>query len=153
MRTSPLATDIQHYLQSCSPAGLELLDLDIVEDVAELTLAFTPQALDRVLRTQLATAGAPADWDCPKASMEAGTPTWAYALELSYLFNEHYFGHLLLERHETALGDILAAHGHEGTPVVFRPAYTPDCLALNLRRLKAAHLRATGHTAAHARAA
>ncbi|GAA1768834.1 hypothetical protein [Kocuria aegyptia] len=153
MRTSPLATDIQHYLQSCSPAGLELLDLDIVEDVAELTLAFTPQALDRVLRTQLATTGTPADWDCPKAPMEAGTPTWAYALELSYLFNEHYFGHLLLERHEAALGQILTTHGHVGTPVVFRPAYTPDCLALNLRRLKAEHLRATGHTPAHARAA
>ena len=51
MRTSPLATDVQHYLESCSPAGLTLLELDIVEDVAELTLAFTPEALDRVLRS------------------------------------------------------------------------------------------------------
>ena len=153
MRTSPLATAIQQYLDSCSPAGLVLLDLDIVEDVAELTPAFTPEALDRVLRAQLQTAGAPSDWDCPKASMEAGTPTWAYALELAYLFNEHYFGHLLLERHEAALQEILAAHGHEGTPVVFRPAYTPDCLALNLRRLKAEHLRAAGLAAPQARAA
>lgn len=153
MRTSPLATDVQHYLDSCSPAGLALLDLDIVEDVAELTLAFTPEALDQVLRNQLRITGAPADWDCPKASMEAGTPTWAYALDLAYLFNEHYFGHLLLERHEAALGQILAAHGHEGTPVVFRPAYTPDCLALNLRRLKAEHLRAAGHGTLAARAA
>lgn len=153
MRTSPLATDVQHHLDSCSPAGLALLDLDIVEDVAELTLAFTPEALDQVLRNQLRITGTPSDWNCPGASMEAGTPTWAYALDLAYLFNEHYFGHLLLERHEAALGEILAAHGHEGTPVVFRPAYTPDCLALNLRRLKAEHLRDTGHAETAARAA
>lgn len=153
MHTTPLATDVQRYLESCSPAGLTLLDLDIVEDVAELTLAFTPEALDQVLRTQLRITGAPSDWDCPKASMEAGTPTWAYALDLAYLFNEHYFGHLLLERHEAALGEILAAHSHEGTPIVFRPAYTPDCLALSLRRLKAEHLRAAGLTAPQARAA
>ena len=153
MRTSPLATDVQHYLESCSPAGLTLLELDIVEDVAELTLAFTPEALDRVLRTQLRTAGTPSDWDCPKASMEVGTPTWAYALELADLFNDHYFGHVVLERHEAALGEVLAAHGHEGTPVVIRPAYAPSCLALNLRRLKAEHLRTAGHTAPEARAA
>ena len=53
MHTTPLATDVQRYLESCSPAGLTLLELDIVEDVAEFTLAFTPEALDRVLRTQL----------------------------------------------------------------------------------------------------
>ncbi|GAB2614867.1 hypothetical protein GCM10009696_20670 [Kocuria himachalensis] len=153
MRTTPLATDVQRYLESCSPAGLTLLELDIVEDVAELTLAFTPEALDRVLRTQLRTAGTPSDWDCPKASMEVGTPTWAYALDLAYLFNEHYFGHVLLERHEAALGEILATHGYEGTPVVFRPAYAPSCLALNLRRLKAEHLRSAGHTGSQARAA
>ncbi|MEX5300220.1 hypothetical protein RCG67_15750 [Kocuria sp. CPCC 205292] len=153
MRTSPLATAIQRHLDSCSPAGIALLDLDIVEDVAELTLAFTPEALDQVLRNQLRITGAPSDWDCPKASMEAGTPTWAYALDLAYLFNEHYFGHLLLERHEAALGEILTAHGHEGTPVVFRPPYTPGCLVLNLRRLKAEHLRAAGLAAPQARAA
>ncbi|WP_035926578.1 hypothetical protein [Kocuria rosea] len=153
MHTTPLATDVQRYLETCSPAGLTLLDLDIVEDVAELTLAFTPEALDQVLRNQLRITGAPSDWDCPKASMEAGTPTWAYALDLAYLFNEHYFGHLILERHEAALGQILAAHGYDGTPVVFRPAYTPDCLALNLRRLKAEHLRTAGLTVPEARAA
>ncbi|KUG56713.1 hypothetical protein AVL61_06590 [Kocuria rosea subsp. polaris] len=153
MHTTPLATDVQRYLESCSPAGLTLLDLDIVEDVAELTLAFTPEALDQVLRNQLRITGAPSDWDCPKASMEAGTPTWAYALDMAYLFNEHYFGHLLLERHEAALGQILAVHGNDGTPVVFRPAYTPDCLALSLRRLKAEHLRAAGLTAPQVRAA
>ena len=153
MHTTPLATDVQRYLESCSPAGLTLLDLDIVDDVAELTLAFTPEALDQVLRNQLRITGAPSDWDCPKASMEAGTPTWAYALDLAYLFNEHYFGHLLLERHEAALGQILATHGYDGTPVVFRPAYTPSCLALSLRRLKADHLRSAGHTAPEARAA
>lgn len=153
MHTTPLATDVQRYLESCSPAGLTLLDLDIVDDVAELTLAFTPEALDQVLRNQLRITGAPSDWDCPKASMEAGTPTWAYALDLAYLFNEHYFGHLLLERHEAALGQILATHGYDGTPVVFRPAYTPDCLALSLRRLKAEHLRTAGLTAPEARAA
>lgn len=153
MHTTPLATDVQRYLESCSPAGLTLLDLDIVDDVAELTLAFTPEALDQVLRNQLRITGAPSDWDCPKASMEAGTPTWAYALDLAYLFNEHYFGHLLLERHEAALGQILATHGYDGTPVVFRPAYTPDCLALSLRRLKAEHLRAAGLTVPKAQAA
>ncbi|VEI50372.1 hypothetical protein [Kocuria rosea] len=153
MHTTPLATDVQRYLESCSPAGLTLLELDIVEDVAELTLAFTPEALDQVLRNQLRITGAPSDWDCPKASMEAGTPTWAYALDLAYLFNEHYFGHLLLERHEAVLGQILATHGYDGTPVVFRPAYTPGCLALSLRRLKAEHLRAAGLTIPKAHAA
>ncbi|EYT54246.1 hypothetical protein [Kocuria sp. UCD-OTCP] len=153
MRTSPLSTAVQRYFESCSPAGLTLLELDIVEDVAELTLAFTPEALDRVLRTQLRTAGTPSDWDCPKASMEVGTPTWAYALELADLFNDHYFGHVVLERHEATLQEILAAHGHEGTPVVIRPAYAPNCLALNLRRLKAEHLRSSGLITPEAQAA
>ena len=40
----------------------------------------------------------PADWDCPQAPTEAGSPTWAYALELTRVFNEHYFSHVLLER-------------------------------------------------------
>ena len=153
MRTSPLATDIQHYLESCSPAGLTLLELDIVEDVAELTLAFTPEALQRVLRAELRATGGPCDWHSRTASMDPGSPTWAFALELAELFNEQYFKRLVFERHETDLESILAAHGHRGTPLFLRPAYTTDCLMLNLRRLKAEQVRGSHSAPWEARAA
>ncbi len=151
MTSSSLFTDAQRYLRTGSPAGLTLTRFEIVDDVAELTVAFTPEAMERVLRSQLETVGTPSDWDCPNVCTEAGTPTWAYALELSRVFNEHYFGHLLLERHEAGLEAVLAAHGHEGTPVVAKPDYTPASLLPTLRRLKATGLsRSADHWSAHA---
>lgn len=140
MTPTPLFTDAQRYLRSGSPAGLTVTRFEIVDDVAELTVAFTPEALERVLRSQLEAVGTPADWDCPQACTEAGSPTWAYALELSRVFNEHYFSHVLLERHESGFEALLAAHGHEGTPVVAKPDYTPASLLPVLRRLKTEHL-------------
>lgn len=151
MTPSPLHTDAQRYLRSGSPAGLTVTRFEIVDDVAELTVAFTPEALERVLRSQLETVGTPSDWDCPNSCTEAGTPTWAYALELSRVFNEDYFGHVLLERHEAGFEAVLAAHGHEGTPVVAKPDYTPAALLPVLRRLKATGLSRSGQRwAAHA---
>ncbi|MGQ1837361.1 hypothetical protein ACT4S2_02770 [Kocuria turfanensis] len=144
MTPTPLFTDAQRYLSSGSPAGLTVTRFEIVDDVAELTVAFTPEALERVLRSQLEAVEAPADWDCPEAPTEAGSPTWAYALELSRVFNEHYFSHVLLERHEAGFEALLAAHGHEGTPVVAKPDYTPASLLPVLRRLKAEHLSRSG---------
>ena len=140
MTPTPLFTAAQHYLRSGSPAGLTVTRFEIVDDVAELTVAFTPEALERVLRSQLGSVEAPADWDCPQACTEAGSSTWAYALELSRVFNEHYFGHVLLERHEAGFEALLDAHGHAGTPVVAKPDYTPASLLPVLRRLKAEHL-------------
>ncbi|MFI7579539.1 hypothetical protein [Kocuria kalidii] len=145
MTTSPLHTDAQRYLRSGSPAGLTVTRFEIIDDVAELTVAFTPAALERVLRSQLEAVGTPSDWDCPNAGTEAGSPTWAYALELSRVFNEHYFNHVLLERHEAGFEALLAAHGHEGTPVVAKPDYTPASLLPLLRRLKAEHLSRSEH--------
>ncbi|GEO94604.1 hypothetical protein [Kocuria turfanensis] len=144
MTPTPLFTDAQRYLHSGSPAGLTVTRFEIVDDVAELTVAFTPEALERVLRSQLEAVEAPADWDCPQAPTEAGSPTWAYALELSRVFNEHYFSHVLLERHEAGFEALLAAHGHEGTPVVAKPDYTPASLLPILRRLKTEHLSRSG---------
>lgn len=150
MTSSSLLPDAQRYLQSCSPAGLTVTRFEVVDDVAELTAAFTPDALDRVLRSQLRTTGGPADWEDPHSPTGPGTRTWAYAMELANLFNDHYFGHMLLERHEAALEAILASHGHEGTPVTARPDYTPADLVRELRRLKAEQL---GLSAGVARAA
>lgn len=140
MSLTPLRTDVQHHLEACSPAGLTATGLEIVDDVAELTLAFTPEALDRVLRVQLSTTGGPRDWHHPEASTDPGSPTWAFALELAELFNEQYFKHVVFERLENGLELLLALHGHEGTPVVLRPAYTPDTLVMALRRLKDEHV-------------
>ncbi|HST71964.1 hypothetical protein [Kocuria sp.] len=139
--------EAQRYLQSCSPAGLTVKRFDIVDDVAELTVAFTPEALERVLASELRATGGPTDWDDPEAPMEPGSPTWAHAMELAAFFNDDYFSQVLLARHEAALGAILAAHGHEGTPVVARPDYTPAALMLCLRALKAQHLRGPGPAA------
>ncbi|MFI7484309.1 hypothetical protein ACH9EU_18065 [Kocuria sp. M1R5S2] len=145
MASSSLLTDAQRSLQSCSPAGLTVTRLEIVDDVAQLTLAFTPEALERVVEEQLRTVGAPSDWEDPRACTEPGSPTWAYAQELAELFNEHYLKHTVFERHEGELESVLAAHGHEGTPIVVDPAYHPSCLVHVLRRLKKAHPRgATG---------
>lgn len=144
MPSSSLLSDAQRYLQSCTPAGLTVTRFEVVDDVAELTAAFTPDALDRVLRVQLRTTGGPADWGDPRSCTGPGTRTWAYAMELADLFNDHYFGHMLLERHEAALETILAAHGHEGTPVTARPDYTPAGLVRELRRLKDEHLGVSG---------
>ena len=140
MTSSSLLPDAQRYLQSCSPAGLTVTRFEVVDDVAELTAAFTPDALDRVLRAQLRATGGPADWADPHSPTGPGTRTWAFAMELVELFNDHYFGHMLLERHETALETILATHGHEGTPVTARPDYTPAALVRELCRLKDDHL-------------
>lgn len=145
MNSSPLLPAAQHYLRSGSPAGLTVTRFEIVDDVAELTVAFTPQALERVVRAQLEAVGAPTDWDCPNVPTEAGSPTWAYALELARVFNEHYFSHVLLERHEAGFEALLAAHGHEGTPVVAKPDYTPESLLPVLRRLKAQRLSRSAH--------
>ena len=145
MTPTPLLTDVQRYLATCSPAGLTATRLEIVDDVAELTLAFTPEALDRVLRAQLRATGGPRDWSCPEASTASGSPTWALALELAELFNEQYFKHVLFERHEAALEAVLAARGQEGTPIFLRPAYTPADLLTDLRRLKSEHLRGLEH--------
>ena len=141
MTTSNLLTDAQQRVQSDSPAGITVLHFEIVDDVAELTLAFTPEALERVVEEQLRAAGAPSDWAQPGSSVEAGSPTWAYALELAELFNEHYFKHVVFERVESSLEALLAEHGHEGTPIVVGPAYHPSCLVHVLRRLKAAQRR------------
>lgn len=150
MNSTDPSTDLQYYLESCSPAGLTLVRFELVDDVAELTPAFTPEALERVLRAQLRATGAPSDWDEPGTPTEPGSPTWAYAMELAELLNEHYFKHLLLERHERALETILMAHGLEGTPIVIRPPYAPRCLALILRRLKAEPPRGNCASATHA---
>jgi hypothetical protein len=138
MASTSLLTDAQHTLQSSSPAGLTITRLEIVDDVAQLTLAFTPEALERVVEEQLRTVGAPSDWDDPQASTEPGSPTWAYAQELAEVFNEHYLKRTVFERHEGELESVLAAHGLEGTPIVLDPAYHTSCLVHVLRRLKKA---------------
>ena len=137
MTPTPLLTDVQRYLETNSLTGVIATRLEIVDDVAELTLAFTPEALQRVLRAELRATGGPCDWHSRTAPMDPGSPTWAFALELAELFNEQYFKRLVFERLEDGLELLLALHGHEGTPIVLRPAYTPDGLMLSLRRLKA----------------
>ncbi|EYT54247.1 hypothetical protein [Kocuria sp. UCD-OTCP] len=138
-------TDAQRHIESCTPSDLTLTRFEVVDDTVELTLALTPEALDRVLRTQLRTAGAPSDWNSPKASMGPGSPSWTFALELTELINERYFAHALLERHEVAVKSILTSHGYEETTVLIQLACTPGHLALSLLRLKAEHLRGHGN--------
>lgn len=136
-------TGARRHIASCIPADLALTRFEAVDDIVELTLALTPEALDRVLRMQLRTTGAPSDWNSPKASMGPGSPSWRFTLEIIELLNERYFTQPLLERHEAAAESILAAHGYEKTTVVIQSACTPGHLALHLLRLKAEHLR--GH--------
>lgn len=134
-------SDARHHVESCDLPGLTLTRFEVVDNVVVLTLALTSEALDRVLRTQLRTAGAPSDWNSPKASMGPGSPSWAFALELTELLNERYFTRVLLQRHEAAMESILASHGRKGMAVAIQLAYTPSHLALCLLRLKAEHLR------------
>ena len=122
MTPTPLLTDVQRYLETNSLTGVTATRLEIVDDVAELTLAFTPEALQRVLRAELRATGGPCDWHSRTAPMDPGSPTWAFALELAELFNEQYFKRLVFERLEDGLELLLALHGHEGTPIVLRPA-------------------------------
>ncbi|MEX5304884.1 hypothetical protein RF644_03930 [Kocuria sp. CPCC 205258] len=141
MTTSEILQDAKNLVETRSPAGVRVDRFEIVDEVAELSLSFRAEALDNVLASELAATGGPADWGDPRAPMDEGSPTWAYAGGIAALLHHGYFNQTILTQHEAALLRILAAHGHPGTPVTATATYSAAELMPHYRRLKAEHLK------------
>ncbi|GAA1762871.1 hypothetical protein [Kocuria aegyptia] len=141
MTTPEILQAVKDLVQTPPPTGVRVDRFEIVDEVAELALSFQDEVLHNVLASELASTGGPADWDDPRAPMEEGSPTWAYAGGIAALLHHGYFNQTILAQHEAALQQILAEHGHPGTPVTATATYAPAELMVHYRELKAAHLK------------
>ena len=139
MTTSEILQAVRDLVQTPPPAGVRVDRFEIVDEVAELSMSFHDEVLENVLISELSSTGGPADWDDPRAPMDEGSPTWAYAGGIAALLHHGYFNQTILAQHEAALLRILAEHGHPGTPVT--ATYTPADLMPHYRQLKADHLK------------
>ncbi|WP_298585330.1 hypothetical protein [uncultured Kocuria sp.] len=144
MTTPELLQAVQDLVQTPPPAGVRVDRFEIVDEVAELSLSFQAEVLESVLASELASTGGPADWDDPRAPMDEGSPTWAYAGGIAALLHHGYFNQTILAQHEAALQQILAEHSHPGTPVTATATYTAAELMPHYRTLKAEHLKHLG---------
>jgi hypothetical protein len=140
MTTPEVLQAVRDLVQTPPPAGVRVDRFEIVDEVAELSLSFHDEVLENVLISELASTGGPADWDDPRAPMDEGSPTWAYAGGIAALLHHGYFNQTILAQHEAALLRILAEHGHPGTPVTATATYAPADLMPHYRKLKADHL-------------
>ena len=141
MTTPEILQAVKDLVQTPPPAGVRVDRFEIVDEVAELSLSFHDEVLANVLTSELASTGGPADWNDPRAPMDEGSPTWAYAGGIAALLHHGYFNQTVLAQHEAALLRILAENGHPGTPVTATATYTAAELMPHYRRLKAEHLR------------
>lgn len=141
MTTPEILQAVRDLVQAAPPPGVRVDRFEIVDEVAELSLSFQAEVLENVLASELASTGGPADWDDPRAPMDEGSPTWAYAGGIAALLHHGYFNQTILAQHESALQRLLAEHGHDGTPVTATATYTAAELMPHYRRLKAEHLR------------
>lgn len=141
MTTPEILQAVRDLVQAAPPPGVRVDRFEIVDEVAELSLSFQAEVLENVLASELASTGGPADWDDPRAPMEEGSPTWAYAGGIAALLHHGYFNQTILAQHESALQQLLAEHGHDGVPVTATATYTAAELMPHYRRLKAEHLR------------
>ena len=141
MTTPEILQAVKDLVQTPPPAGVRVDRFEIVDEVAELSLSFHDEVLENVLTSELASTGGPADWNDPRAPMDEGSPTWAYAGGIAALLHHGYFNQTVLAQHEAALLRILAEHGHPGTPVTATATYTPTDLMPHYRKLKAEHLK------------
>ncbi|MEX5296277.1 hypothetical protein QYM41_13450 [Kocuria sp. CPCC 205268] len=140
MTTPEILQAVRELVQAAPPPGVRVDRFEIVDEVAELSLSFQAEVLENVLASELASTGGPADWDDPRAPMDEGSPTWAYAGGIAALLHHGYFNQTILAQHESALQQLLAEHGHAGTPVTATATYTAAELMPHYRRLKAEHL-------------
>ncbi|MEX5297476.1 hypothetical protein RCG67_01695 [Kocuria sp. CPCC 205292] len=140
MTTPEILQAVKDLVQTPPPAGVRVDRFEIVDEVAELSLSFRADVLESVLASELAATGGPADWDDPRAPMDEGSPTWAYAGGIAALLHHGYFNQTILAQHETALQQILTEHGHPGTPVTATATYTAAELMPHYRKLKTEHL-------------
>lgn len=141
MTTPEILQAVRDLVQTPPLTGVRVDRFEIVDEVAELSLSFQAEVLENVLASELASTGGPADWSDPRAPMEEGSPTWAYAGGIAALLHHGYFNQTILAQHEAALHRILAEHGHPETPVTATATYTPAELMVHYRRLKAEHLK------------
>ncbi len=140
MTTPQILQAVRDLVQAAPPPGVRVDRFEIVDEVAELSLSFQAEVLENVLASELASTGGPADWDDPRAPMDEGSPTWAYAGGIAALLHHGYFNQTILAQHESALQQLLAERGHAGTPVTATATYTAAELMPHYRRLKAEHL-------------
>jgi len=140
MTTPELLQAVKDLVETQSPTGVRVDRFELVDEVAELSLSFREDVLENMLASELATTGGPSDWNSPGAPMGEGSPTWGYAAGIAALLHHGYFNQVILAQHEAALEQLLAEHGHPGTPVTATATYTPAALMVHYRRLKAQHL-------------
>jgi hypothetical protein len=141
MNTPDMLTDVRRLVEARPPTGVRVDRFEIVDEVAELSLSFRQDVLENMLAAELASTGGPSDWDDPRAPLEEGSPTWAYAAGIAALLHHGYFNQVILAQHERDLEQVLADHGRPGTPVTATATYSPADLMPHYRRLKTAHLR------------
>ena len=140
MTTHEILQAVKGVVETHPGAGVRVDRFEIVDEVAELSLSFRDEVLKNMLASELASTGGPADWGDPHAPMAEGSPTWGYAGGIAALLHHGYFNQVILAQHEAALEQLLAEHGHPGTPVTATATYTPAALMVHYRRLKAQHL-------------
>ncbi|GGG48820.1 hypothetical protein GCM10011374_09050 [Kocuria dechangensis] len=141
MNTPDMLTDVRRLIEARPPTGMQVDRFEIVDEVAELSLSFRQDVLENMLAAELASTGGPSDWDDPRAPLEEGSPTWAYAAGIAALLHHGYFNQVILAQHERDLEQVLADHGRPGTPVTATATYSPTDLMPYYRRLKTAHLQ------------
>lgn len=141
MTTPEILQAVRDLVQTLPPTGVRVDRFEIVDEVAELCLSFHSEVLENVLASELASTGGPADWDDPRAPMDEGSPTWAYAGGIAALLHHGYFNQTILAQHEAALDQMLTEHGFPGTPVTATATYATAELMPHYRKLKAEHCR------------